>query len=359
VSGVRSILRFLLFLLPGVFLPVGAGLRADSPYFDIIPVGDGVYAVIGKTGVGGNAAIIINRDDVVVVDTHLRPAWAQDLIQQIRKMTDKPVRYVVNTHWHPDHTQGNQTYLNAFGPAVEFIAQHSTSEDIIGKAIPNIQTSRHDVPEQIAKMEKSLADGKDSDGKPLTDDARVALEKQVAGQKAYLGELQQMQIPPSTLTFEQSLYLHEPGGRTIEILNFGRGHTRGDAVVYLPKEKVVVTGDLLTGGIPFYRDSYPSHWVVVLESVQKLDWTVAIPGHGDVQQGKAQIGKLIAFMKDMVAQVTIAVANGKSLEETKKTVNLTSHAADFPFYKTPAAFQRPVDIAVERTWMEISGKIAD
>jgi cyclase len=324
-----------------------------------MPVADGVYAAIGKNGAFCNAAVIVNGADALVVDTHLRPLWAHDLIQQLKGITDKPVRYVVDTHWHPDHVQGNEAYVNVFGPTVEYLAQHNTREDMIHKAIPSIQDSLHDVPEAIAKMEKSLADGKDGQGQPLTPESRSALQAQIADQKVYLEELKKMQITLPTITFERSLYLHKTGDRTIQVLYFGKGHTRGDVVVFLPKEKVVATGDLLTGGIPFMRDGYPVEWVTTLESVQKLDWNVAIPGHGDVQHGKEQIARLISFMKDLVAQVKAAVAAGKSMDDAKKTVDLSSHAADFSVYKTPAAFQRTAQSAVERAWMEISGKIPD
>ena len=350
-----------LALAISVFGLLASLLSAQAQFWDVTKVADGVYAAIGKNGAFANSAVVVNQDDVLVVDGSMRPSWARDLVLQIKRITDKPVRYVVNTHWHPDHTQGNQAYVEAFGPSVEFIAQRYTDEDITGKELPYIQQTITDLPGQIAKMEKTLADGKDAEGKPLADGARAALEKQLADQKAYLGELQQVRIPPRTLTFEHSLTLHKPGGRTIEILNFGSGHTRGDAVVFLPREKVVVTGDLLVGGIPFFRDSYPSHWVEVLESVHKLDWTVAIPGHGDVQQGKGQMEKLIAFMNDLLAQVKAAVAQGKSLEDTKKAVqvSLSGRAGDFPVYKTPEAYQRAVNVAIERCWMEASGKITD
>lgn len=336
-----------------------AGALAGGQYFDVTQVAEGVYAAIGKNGAFCNAAVIVNGADALVVDTHLRPLWARDLIQQIKGITDKPVRYVVNTHWHPDHVQGNEAYLNVFGPNVEYLAQHNTREDMMHKAIPSIQDSLRDVPEGIAKMEKSLADGKDAQGQPLAPEARATLQAQIADQKVYLDELKQMKITLPTITFERSLYLHKPGDRTIQILYFGKGHTRGDVVVYLPKEKAIATGDLLTNGIPFMRDAYPVEWVATLEAVQKLDWTLAIPGHGDVQHGKEQMGRLIAFLKDVVAQVKAAVAAGKSLEDTKKAVDLSSHASDFAAYKTPAAFKRAADSAVERAWTELSGKIAD
>jgi cyclase len=153
-----------------------AAALADAQFFDVSQVADGVYAAIGKNGAFCNAAVVVNKNDVLVVDTHLRPVWAHDLIQQIKKMTDKPVRYVVDTHWHPDHVQGNEAYVNVFGPTVEYLAQHNTRDDMIHKAIPSIQDSLKEVPEGIAKMEQALADGKDAQGQPLTDDAREPQE---------------------------------------------------------------------------------------------------------------------------------------------------------------------------------------
>ena len=351
----RTILPAVLMLV--FLLCLAQAGRAQS--FDIIKVADGVYAGIGRAGVFSNGAFIVNKDDVVVVDTHLRPSWARDLIAEIRKVTDKPVRYVVDTHWHPDHVQGNQSYISAFGPSVEYLAQHNTREDIIHKALPSVQESlTQTVPAAIQRIEKALADGKDSQGNSLTADSRGQLERQLALQKGYLEELKQIQITLPTLTFERSLVLHKPD-RSIHIYYYGKGHTRGDVVVYLPKEKVLVTGDLLTNGIPFMRDAYPSQWIGVLESLQKLDWNYAIPGHGGVQEGKGQLEKLIAYMKDMVAAVKDAVAKGMSLEDAKKSIDLSKHAASFPSYSTSAAFQQASASAVERTWAELTGKIPD
>jgi cyclase len=179
-----------LLLSLSVFAPLG---RAQS--FDIIKVADGVYAAIGRAGVASNGAFIVNQDDVLVVDTHYRPSWAKDLIAEIRKITSKPVRYVVDTHWHNDHVQGNQAYVSVFGNGVEYIAQHTTREDMVSKAIPAVQEQLNkSVPERIANTEKMLAEGKGSDGNPLTDTARTNLTGRLASDKAYLEELKSIQI---------------------------------------------------------------------------------------------------------------------------------------------------------------------
>ncbi len=204
-------------------------------------------------------------------------------------------------------------------------------------------------------MEQEIASGNGPDGKPLTDQQKADLPKALASQKAYLEELKQIQIVLPTITFERSLILHKPD-REIHVYFLGKGHTRGDVVVYLPKEKVVMTGDLLTGGIPFMRDAYPIEWVSTLDGLRNLDWTRAIAGHGDVQVGKAQIEKLIAYMRDVVAGVNDAVAKGMTLEDTKKSLTLPQHAGSFgqnyPFARANAAM-------IDRAWAEVTGKIPD
>ncbi len=212
-----------------------------------------------------------------------------------------------------------------------------------------------EVPEAIKQLEQAIASGNGPDGKPLTDQQKADLPNALANQKAYLEELKQIQIVLPTITFDRSLILHKPD-RDIHIYFLGRGHTRGDVVVYLPKEKVVMTGDLLTNGIPFMRDAYPVEWVSTLEGLRNLDWAQAIPGHGDVQQGKAQIEKLIAYMRDVVAGVKDAVAKGMTLEDAKKSLTLPQHSESFgqnyPFTRANAAM-------IDRTWAEVTGKIPD
>jgi len=331
---------------------------ATAQSFDITQVAPGVYAAIGRQGVASNGAFIVNKDDVVVVDTHFRPSWARDLIAEIKKVTDKPVRYVVNTHWHNDHTQGNQAYVNAFGASVEYISQHTAREDLIKKGIPSVATSLNEaVPAAIARMEKSLAEGKDAQGNALTDQARAQLPARIADQKAYLAELKQIQITLPTVTFEKSLILHKQAGdgsdRSIQILYFGKGHTRGDVVIYLPKEKVVISGDLLTGGVPFARDSYPSLWAGTLENVQKLDFAQVIPGHGGVQQGKQRLELTIALMKELVAFVNDGIGKGWSAEQTTGALDVAKYETNFPNSRGA------INLFVTRAWAEAKGQITD
>lgn len=331
---------------------------ASAQSFDIVKVADGVYAAIGRGNVASNGAFIINQDDVLVVDTHYRPSWAKDLIAEIRKITSKPVRYVVNTHWHNDHVQGNQAYVSVFGSGVEYISSHTAREDMVSKAIPSVQQQLiKDVPDRIAATEKALAEGKLANGTPLTDTTRANLTTRLASDKVYLEELKSIQIALPTITFDRSLVLYKPD-RSIYISYFGKGHTRGDIVVFLPKERVVITGDLLTNGIPFMRDAYPSQWIGTLEAVRNLDWDSAACGHGPVQTGKEQVDKLLAYMKDMVAAVKDAIGKGMTMEQTSASIDLSKYKDSFPAYAgNPQAFAVSSKSAVERAWNELSGKI--
>jgi cyclase len=324
---------------------------APTPSFDIVKVADGVYAAIGKNGVFGNGAFIVGQEGVLVVDTQARPSWAGDLIAEIRKITDKPVRYVVNTHWHGDHVQGNQAYLAEFGGGVEFISQNNTREDMIARGIPQLQQQvTSTIPSGIVQMDKQLADGKDAQGNPLTDASRAQLQAQLKTQKDALAAYKDLTIVPSTITYETSMVLHL-ADREIDLLHWGLAHTRGDTIVYLPKEKVVITGDLLTNGIPVMRTAYPVEWVATLDAIDKLDWTAAIPGHGNVQQGKSQIESLLAYMKDLVAAVKVSVGKGQSMEQAETSVDLSKYKSAFPNFDSGGNRS-----AVDRAWTEISGK---
>jgi glyoxylase-like metal-dependent hydrolase (beta-lactamase superfamily II) len=321
------------------------------PSFDIVKVADGVFAAIGKNGVFGNGAFIVGQEGVLVVDTQARPAWARDLIAEIRKITDKPVRYVVNTHWHGDHVQGNQAYLAEFGGGVEFISQTNTREDMIARGGPQMQQQvSTTLPTAIAQMEKQLADGKDAQGVALTDGARMLLQAALKAQKENFDAMKTVTLIPSTITYENSMVLHL-ADREIDLLHWGLAHTRGDTVVYLPKEHIVITGDLLTNGIPVMRTAYPVEWIATLDAIDKLDWNSAIPGHGNVQQGKAQLESLLAYMKDLVSGVKASVSKGQTMEQAETSVDLSKYKSAFPNFDSGGNKS-----AIDRAWTEISGK---
>lgn len=329
-------------------LASAAPALAQSADFDVTQIANGVYAVIAKPGIASNGAFIVNENDVVVVDTHLRPSWARETIAEIRKVTNKPVRYVINTHWHRDHVQGNQAYIAAFGPGVTIIQQEFARQDQIKNQPIEIATR---APEEIARLEKLLSNSKNEKGAALTAEARAQLQHALDLQKAYVAEIPQIQLVPGNLTFDRTLVLHE-GGRDICLYYYGYGHTRGDAIVYLPAEKIVLTGDDLESGVPIMRSAYPVEWLGALESIEKLDWNIVIPGHGGIQRNRETIDGFIAYLQDLVAGVKQSAAKGMSADEAVKSVDLSKYS------KMPDYEDRNSD-AIRRTYAEVTGKISD
>lgn len=183
---------------------------------------------------------------------------------------------------------------------------------------PFLKGEKARLPRQLAEAKEQLRAGI-AEGRPLTDEQRKRLAGQVAHGEALLREIEGLELSLPTLTLARSLVLHS-GGREVRILYFGRGNTEGDVVVFLPREKVLATGDLLTNSIPLMRDAFPLEWSATLAGVEALDYAQNIPGHGDVQQGKERLRMLRAFLDDLVPAVRRAIAEGKSLEESKRLV---------------------------------------
>src|SRR5258708_36668081 len=205
--------RSLLFVLPVVLL-VG-GWAAAQELFDIKPVADGVYAAIAKPAykLNCNAAIIILDDSVLVVDTHSKPSAARALIAQIKKLTDKPVRYVVNTHFHWDHYQGNQAYPSSWPAGVEIISSEATRANIEQRGIPRVKHEIVTMPQEIEKLKSDLDKASDVGQKEQ-------LRANLLQAEAYLAELKSMQVTLPSVTFDHSLILHRPS-KTVEILWLG------------------------------------------------------------------------------------------------------------------------------------------
>jgi cyclase len=308
-ASVKSrLLLFLLFLLPAPCL-------AAEDLFDIKPMAEGVYAAIAKPAykVNCNAAIIFLGDSVLVVDTHSKPSAARALIEQIKKLTPKPVKYVVNTHFHWDHYQGNEAYPSSWPAGVEIISSEATRQNIQRIGIPRIKNEIVTMPQEIANLKKDLEKATGAEQKKV-------IEENIRQAEAYFSELKLMQITLPTMTFDRSLILRR-GSRTVEILWLGRGHTDGDVFVFLPNEKVIVTGDALHGWTPFMGDGYPYEWIQTLDAAEKLDFNTVLGGHGDVMHGKLRFELWKQYFQDLMDRTATAYAEGASLDQAQKTVS--------------------------------------
>jgi cyclase len=280
--------------------------------FEIKPVADGVYAAVAAPAykVNSNAAIIVNEDGVVVIDSHSKPSAARALVEQIKGMTSKPVRHVINTHFHWDHWQGNEVYPGTYGN-VEVITTEITREALRGKGLQRIQEHIRDVPGEIKQLQAAVAAATNPQEK-----ARIASDLRQA--EAYLAEMKGLNPVLPTLTFEHSMRLLKTD-REIQLLHLGRAHTEGDLFVYLPREKVVITGDAVIGWAPFMGDGYPLDWVPTLRRLEELDFTHMIMGHGEVA-GRDWLRLFQGYITDLIAAVRRHAAAGISLDEIKRRV---------------------------------------
>jgi cyclase len=283
--------------------------------FDIKPMADGVYAALSKPvyKINCNAAIILLDDSVLVVDTHSKPSAARELIAEIKKLTDKPVRYVVNTHFHWDHYQGNQAYPSSWPAGVEIISSEMTRFNIEKRGIPRVKHEITTMPKQIEELKAQLAKATDAKQK-------AEIQSNIAQAEDYLSELKTMQFTLPTMTFDRSLIIRRKS-RTVQILYLGRAHTDGDVFVYLPREKILITGDSLHGATPYMGDSYPYEWIQTLDTAEKLDFDQSLGGHGGIMHGKERFELWKAYFGDLMEQTAQVYSDGAMLEEAQKKVS--------------------------------------
>jgi cyclase len=257
----------------------------------------------------GNTTVIVGERGVLVVDSCFLPSSARLDVEQIRKWTDKPVTYLVNTHWHFDHTLGNAAYVAAF-PSVQIIAQKETQK-LIGDVNPGA-LARY--PQRKERTEKALATGMKSDGSPLTEGERKRYEKRLAGLVSTLEELKTaVQFVPN-VSFDHELNI-DLGHRPVQIRFLGRGNTAGDTIVYLPVEKILATGDLLDHPVTYLFGDISVDHVTTLQLMAQLDVETIVPGHGEVLHGKDYIYLVIDFLKAVNMEVEKEIDAGADTSE--------------------------------------------
>ena len=311
--------------------PARAQSRAPASGFVLSRVADGVYAVIRADSsanvVHGNTTVIVNDHDVVVVDAAGTPAAARRVIAAVRLLTPKPVRYLINTHWHDDHTMGNQAWVEAY-PGLEIIGHPETAKDMTTKAVANREGFVKSLPGMLDYIEKQIAAGNGLDGTPLAPGERHSLTADMRLAREYLAEAPSFRVTPPTLTVKRKFTLVR-GDRLIDIRHFGWGNTPGDLVVYLPKEQVVITGDLVVWPTPFVFDSRLRSWQESLDSVRALGAAVLVPGHGPVQHDYAYLDLVVRALRSVQDQTEAAKAMGLDLQQARKAVDVAELGRQF------------------------------
>ncbi len=285
-------------------------------------VADGVYyaTASGTMNVGANSPILVNDQEAIVIDSEITPAAARALVADLKAITDKPVRYVIDSHYHYDHAFGNQV----FTPDVQVIGHDNTRRRLSTDETLRqytFLTSVNPVPERVKTLRERIAVETDPQQK-------AAMERQVTNALAYLEQVKEVKVTPPNVSFDQTMTLVR-GGREIRLIYLGRGHTDTDVVAYLPKERIVCTGDLMESVISYAGDSYPEEWIATLEKLKALDFDTVLPGHGVVFRGKDKITAFQKYLRDVMTQVTALRKQGLSAEEAAAKVDVTAYRSEF------------------------------
>ncbi|HET9704705.1 MAG TPA: MBL fold metallo-hydrolase [Vicinamibacterales bacterium] len=327
--------------------PKPPGTNYMGPAFTFNKIAEGVYHAVGTGNlvVMSNAAVIEGDRDVLVVDSHVTPGGAWALRDELKKVTAKPIRYVVNSHFHFDHSHGNQIY----GPDVEIIGHEFARQQMV--AGKSLDSPAHDffvggVPTTIAALEKRLASATD-------EKMKAEIERQLAIQRNHLEGTKAVKPTPPNVTLTHAMTLHR-GSREIRLLHLGRGHTAGDVIVYLPKERIIATGDLLIEGASYMGDAYFAEWVDTIEALKKLDFDTVLPGHGQAFTGKAKLDHWQAYVRDFWTQAQAFHKKGVPWEDAAKQVDLRGNAVNYPAIKSVGIVPNH---AMRRAYETLDGKV--
>ncbi len=274
---------------------------------ETVQVMENVYTIVHGEGVDSNTTFIVTREGVIVIDTRLNPHEARMVIEEIRKVTDQPIRYTINTHYHGDHTFGNQVFKDSKA----IIAHQNVRKSLIG-----------------------------SQGRDHLERAR----------SFKLPGLDDVVVTPPNMVFEKKMDLYL-GGYHLELIHLGRAHTDGDIFIYLDALKTVITGDLVFNHAhPYMGDGYVDEWIAALDYIEDINNEVVIPGHGDVG-GKPLVIAMKHYLLDLKEMVNLELEAGKDLEETVEAVRQG-------MLKKYKGWDKPknLDGNIKRTYLELSLK---
>ncbi|HKD76404.1 MAG TPA: MBL fold metallo-hydrolase [Ktedonobacterales bacterium] len=282
---------------------------ASAERFRLEQIADGVYAaiVIAGRGAQGNAGLIDLGDGrILVFDTFLTPAAAQEFRAAAERLLGGAPTLVVNSHWHGDHINGNQV----FAGDAHIIATERTREIMATRGMAALERARQSGPDDLVKREAELA--------AETDPAkRQTMELDLGEIRELVAALPTMRVCLPDITFNQRMTLHG-ARRTVEIITLGGGHTDSDAFLYLPGERIAFIGDLVFAqSHPWMGHGHPDAWLDILTQIEGMPIDIAVPGHGPVGTlaDCARNRHYITTAQEIIGE---AIKRGATLEEVKQ-----------------------------------------
>lgn len=302
---------------------VAARARAQSKeplptLFDIEKPAEGVYAAVarGRALINSNAAIFENEKDLLIVDAHAAPSAVFALVAQIRReVTQKPVRYVVATHVHGDHTQGLAGYRQ-ISPVVEMIASARTRALLAQSGAARMKSAVDGAARSVENLSQRLAQAK-------TAEEKAWCQEMISQTRAFQEEMRSLPLELPNVTLDDHLTIHDKA-HELHLSFRGRGHTAGDIVVFCPSKKVIASGDLLHSFFPTIGDGYPREWPGTLRSIQELDFQRVIGGHGSVLESRDRAGQMRAYLEELVEIVARAKHDGVPIDRLQQTITAAS-----------------------------------
>jgi glyoxylase-like metal-dependent hydrolase (beta-lactamase superfamily II) len=320
-------------------LAVGSPLLAQTnraagpPEFRLQMVVPGVYATLEPREwalspmVHGNSMFVVNERDVFAVDANRTPVAARRTIELLRGVTRNPVSKLLITHWHGDHWLGVQSFREAF-PGIDVLSTDTARKAMFPTLIEPFASRPASWYPTVANRYDSIYNaGSDLAGRPLTPARRTQFEAvRDAFRNYYSVEAQTMRLVPPDVTFEKAMRVHS-GKRVIDVLFVGVGDTPGDAVAWLPAERVLATGDMLVHPVPYAGSTTPSQWAASLRALRALDPLHIVPGHGEVQNGTAYLDLVIETIDATVAGVRRLQSQGVPVAEVKRTMTMDAFRA--------------------------------
>jgi cyclase len=247
-----------------------------------------------------------------VVDAHSKPSASAALLAQIKKeVTDKPVRYLANSHFHWDHTQGDITYKKA-DAEIEIIASNATKQLMMTLQRDRLKESLDTVPGLIDAVRSRQS-------RATTAQEREWCEDQLRQLRAYQQEMKDYPLELPTLTFDKMHVIKDRSGE-LQLAFNGKAHTAGDIQVFSPSKKVVASGDAIIGFLPNLNDGFPRLWPKTIDSVGAWKFDHLIAGHGPVQHGRARMAQFRNYIEDLTARIERAKKAGTPLAELQKTI---------------------------------------
>ena len=329
-------------------------------------IAEGVYAIIHDDATdvwpNGNTGVIVGADGVLVIDATYLPSRARADVALIRRVTDKPVRWLVNTHWHFDHNNGASAYRDLF-PGIRVVSERETARWI---ELNQTWWARMSTAPGSARrasldsLEKQLTSGRDPAGGILSTEASRQLESAVRRRKGELEELASLRVVRPDLVFDGQLTLELGNGRSVVLQDRGRANSPHDVTIYLPAERVLFTGDILVQSpLPYSGASWPVPWIEVLRQIEAMPVTAVVPGHGPVRRDPAYTRQVRALQEAVTSRVDSMARTGMTLDQIQAAILLDDIRRMTPVWQgaeRDADWKITVTTLTERAWRGVRGQ---